>query len=96
MFEATAKHIRCIECFQEIEYADAEAVVAWVLEHSCQRPRTVYVVLVDWGTMDGYPHHKAVDQVFAEKGDAVERARACRTRKPFPAVSAEVVEEIVR
>lgn len=51
---------------------------------------TVYVVIVDWGTMDGYPHRTDVWKVFASKEDADLEAKKCKTRTPFPAVSATV------
>lgn len=55
----------------------------------------VYVVSVDWGTMDGYATHSKPWRVFAKEIDAEREAIACKTRKPFPAFSSEVFEMVV-
>lgn len=90
------KRIRCNECLRAIEESDPELAVEWILGHSCKRPPTVYAVLVDWGTVDGSPHQTKLDSVYSKKADAVERVREAMRHTPFPAVHADVVEELVR
>lgn len=96
MIAAADRIIRCAECLQELKIDDDEVAVSWVLNHECRRPQTVYVVLVDWGTADGRPCLREVDSAYSDKTNAVERVKRARRQKPFPAVSAEVIEELVR
>lgn len=58
-------------------------------------PDTVYVVEVDWGTMDGYPDHVHAWAAFSSQEAADAEARQCKDRRPFPAIYAGVVPLIL-
>lgn len=56
----------------------------------------VYVVLVDWGTVDGYPNQLHVHAVFYDESSALESLRRCKEREAYPAVWGKVERHQVR
>lgn len=51
----------------------------------------VFIVSIDWGTMDGFPTHSRQMHAYTTKEAADEVASQAKNRTPFPAVSADVV-----
>ena len=56
----------------------------------------VWVVIVDWGTMDGYPDKAKVHSVFFTEDAARTSLRKCLERTPYPALFGKVEKHTVR
>lgn len=56
----------------------------------------VFVVLVDWGTVDGYPDQAKVHAVFTDELSARRSLRRCLERSTYPAVFGKVEKHAVR
>lgn len=57
---------------------------------------TIYVALIDWGTIDGYPNGWRLEGVYDSQEKADAAVEADKTRTPYPAIASQVIETKVR